>query len=171
MVDKSENKRVHRLPISTCGNAKVDKSGRFFRIFYFFFYFFSYTPFYLLLCNYPIFTKHPVLSAIMRFFHFFDPLFTLFCTFSHPYNQERSVQSPNHDDSKPLSRADARTPPTPAYFFYTFCSNLWATATLAQNGILGLRVSLLKKLKPFSYHPPTFKAWPPNAIIPCRIKK
>ena len=124
MVDKSENKRVHRLPISTCENAKVDKSGRFFRIFYFFFYFFSYTPFYLLLCNYPIFTKHPVLSAIMRFFHFFDPFLHFFCTFSHPYNRERSIQSPNHNDSKPLSRADARTHPTPAHFFYIFCSNL-----------------------------------------------
>ena len=120
MVDKTVFRFVHRLPISTCENAKVDKSGRFFRIFYFFFYFFSYTPFYLLLCYYPFFTKHPHLSAIMRFFHFFDPFFTLFCTFSHPYNRERSIQSPNHDDSKPLSRADARTHPTPAHFFYLF---------------------------------------------------
>lgn len=122
-VDKSENKRVHRLPISTCENAKVDKSGRLFCIFYFFFYFFSYTPFYLLLCYYPFFTKHPVLSAIMRFFHFFDPFFTLFCTFSHLFT---SIQSKTiHPISKPKypkspSRADARTHPTPTHFFYIF---------------------------------------------------
>ena len=124
MVDKSENKRVHQLPISTCENAKVDKSGRFFCIFYFFFYFFSYTHIYLLLCNYPFFTKHHVLSAIMRFFHFFDPLFTLFCTFSHPYNRERSIQSPvttianqsrNHSPAR--TRGHTRPPHTSFIFF------------------------------------------------------
>ena len=132
MVDKTVFRFVHHLPISTCENAKVDKSGRFFRIFYFFFYFFSYTPIYLLLCNYPIFTKHPVLSAIMRFFHFFAPNFTPFCTFSNPYNQERSLKTKanlqtNRTKAEPkiYSRADARTPPTPAHFFYIFCSNLW----------------------------------------------
>ena len=126
MVDKTVFRFVHHLPISTCGNAKVDKSGRFFRIFYFFFYFFSYTPFYLLLCYYPFLPKHPVLSAIMRFFHFFAPFFTLFCTFSHQYNREWSLTTkPNPQTNrtqvtqKSLSRADARTPPTPAHFFYT----------------------------------------------------
>ena len=123
MVDKTVFRFVHHLPISTCGNAKVDKSGRFFRIFYFFFYFFSYTPIYLLLCNYPFLPKHHVLSAIMRFFHFFDPFFTLFL---HPFRYNsiplRFLQSP-HSRTKSLplthSRADARTHPTPAYFFYT----------------------------------------------------
>ena len=79
--------RFSICPPFTCENAKVDKSGRFFRIFYFFFYFFSYTPFYLLLCYYPFFTKHPVLSAIMRFFLLFWPLFY---TFLHLFT---SIQS------------------------------------------------------------------------------
>ena len=105
------------LPAETSKWTKVDA---FLVPFIYFLLFFSYTPFYLLLCNYPFLPKHPVLSAIMRFFHFFDPFFTLFCTFSHPYNRERSIQSPNHIDSKPLSRADARTHPTPAHFFYLF---------------------------------------------------
>ena len=126
MVDKTVFRFVHHLPISTCRNVKVDKSGRFFRIFYFFFYFFSYTPFYLLLCNYPFFTKHPVLSAIMRFFHFFDPFFTLFCTFSHPYNRIRSIQSPvtskpNHSKiSLPRGRADTPDPRSLLFYFFSF---------------------------------------------------
>ena len=45
MVDKSENKRVHRLPISTCENVKVDKSGRIFSTFYLFFTFFLLYPY------------------------------------------------------------------------------------------------------------------------------
>ena len=105
------------LPAKTSKWTKVDA---FLSTFIYFLLFFSYTPIYLLLCNYPFFTKYPLLSAIMRFFHFFDPFFTLFCTFSRPYNRERSIQSPGHDDSKPLSRADARTHPTPAHFFYLF---------------------------------------------------
>ena len=44
-VDKSENKRVHRLYISTCGNVKVDKSGRIFSTFYLFFTFFLLYPY------------------------------------------------------------------------------------------------------------------------------
>lgn len=44
-VDKSENKRVHRLPISTCENVKVDKSGRIFSTFYLFFTFFLLYPY------------------------------------------------------------------------------------------------------------------------------
>ena len=127
MVDKTVFRFVHHLPISTCGNTKVDKSGRFFRIFYFFFYFFSYTPIYLLLCNYSIFTKHPVLSAIMHFLHFFDPFFTLFCTFSLQFATPRYLSDPYNppshrtkDKQKIYSRAGARTPPTPAYFFYIF---------------------------------------------------
>lgn len=70
MVDKTVFQFVHHLPISTCGNAKVDKSGRFFRIFYFFFTFFSYTPIYLLLCNYPFLPKRPLLSAVLLYFYF-----------------------------------------------------------------------------------------------------
>lgn len=44
-VDKSENKRVHCLCISTCENVKVDKSGRIFSTFYLFFTFFLLYPY------------------------------------------------------------------------------------------------------------------------------
>ena len=66
------------------------------------------TPFYQRLCVF--------FTFLTPFLHFFAP----FHTFSRPYNRERSIQSPNHHDSKPLSRADARTHPTPAHFFYLF---------------------------------------------------
>lgn len=102
MVDKTVFRFVHHLPISTCGNAKVDKSGRFFRIFYFFFYFFSYTPFYLLLCNYPFFPKHPHLSAIMHFFHFFAPFLTPFLHFFAPF-QIHTIKT-----IRPISRQNGR---------------------------------------------------------------
>lgn len=135
MVDKTVFQFVHHLHISTCGNAKVDKSGRFFRIFYFFFYFFSYTPFYLLLCYYPFLPKHPVLSAIMRFFHFFDPFFTLFYTFSHPFDpsQRKQISSrrdlvhrhtlrPNPVIPLPRGRADTADPCVLLlYFFVLTC--------------------------------------------------
>ena len=136
MVDKTVFRFVHHLPISTCGNAKVDKSGRFFRIFYFFFYFFSYTPIYLLLCNYSFLSKHPVLSAIMRFFHFFDPFFTLFCTFSHLFtsiqsrtiypislhNGEQITPKITPKTTLPRGRADTADPPILLlYFFVLTC--------------------------------------------------
>lgn len=127
MVDKTVFRFVHRLPISTCENAKVDKSGRFFRIFYFFFYFFSYTPFYLLLCNYPLLPKHPHLSAIMRFFHFFDPLFTLFhihtIKSNPPQNDFKSpvTSKPNHSKiSLPRGRADTPDPRSFLFYFFSF---------------------------------------------------
>ena len=119
MVDKTVFRFVHHLPISTCGNAKVDKSGRFFRIFYFFFYFFSYTPIYLLLCNYPFLPKHPHLSAIMRFFHFFDPFFTLFCThfatiqyLSDSYNLLTAERNHSHSPTPARTRGHTRPPHT-----------------------------------------------------------
>lgn len=113
MVDKTVFRFVHRLPISTCENAKVDKSGRFFRIFYFFFYFFSYTPFYLLLCYYPFLPKHPVLSAIMRFFHFFWPLFY---TFLHLFAPLQSLTTKanlltSRLSSPPHVKTQSRNPP------------------------------------------------------------
>lgn len=167
------------LPAKTSKWTKVDA---FLVPFIYFLLFFSYTPIYLLLCNYLLFTKQPLLSAIMLFLPFFDPFFTLFCTFSHPFDPSQRKQISSHWDLVhrhmlrlnpviPLPRGRADTPDPRSLLLYSSRFNLWATATLAQNGILGLRVSLLKKLKPFSYHPPTFKAWPPNAIIPCRIKK
>ncbi len=104
------------LPAETSKWTKVDA---FLSTFIYFLLFFSYTPIYLLLCNYPIFTKQPVLSAIMRFFHFFAPFFDLLLPFSRTmqFIQIPTILIPTHH--KIPSRADARTPPTPAYFFYT----------------------------------------------------
>lgn len=131
MVDKTVFRFVHHLPISTCENAKVDKSGRFFRIFYFFFYFFSYTPVYLLLCNYPIFTKHPVLSAVMRFFTFLTPFFTLFDPFLLPFDPSQRFRISSHRDLVhrhkprlnpiiPLPRGRADTPDPRLLLLYSF---------------------------------------------------
>ena len=125
-VDKTVFRFVHHLPISTCENTKVDKSGRFFRIFYIFFTFFSYTPFYLLLCNYPFFTKYPLLSAIMRFFHFFDPFFAPFHYNSLQFTTPQIHTISRHNGSKSIpnysparTRGHRRPPPT-SFIYFSF---------------------------------------------------
>lgn len=102
------------LPAETSKWTKVDA---FLVPFIYFLLFFSYTPIYLLLCNYPFLPKRPLLSAIMRFFHFFDPFFTLFCTFSHPFCyhlipvKTKANLPSNHSqsDGNPLPRGRADT--------------------------------------------------------------
>ena len=121
-VDKTVFRFVHHLHISTCENAKVDKSGRFFRIFYFFFYFFSYTPFYLLLCYYPFFTKHPVLSAIMRFFHFLTPFLHFFAPFHiHTIESDLSnLQTTTIANHSPARTRGHTRPPLTSFIYFSF---------------------------------------------------
>ena len=105
------------LPAETSKWTKVDA---FLVPFIYFLLFFSYTPIYLLLCNYPIFTKQPVLSAIMLFLPFFWPLFYTFYTqFATPSHVKNDPPNPlschSQSDGNPSparTRGHRRPPPT-----------------------------------------------------------
>lgn len=113
------------LPAKTSKWTKVDA---FLVPFIYFLLFFSYTPIYLLLCNYPFFPKHPLLSAIMRFFTFLTPFLHFFAPFhihtikNDPSNlpsRREQITPKNHSPAR--TRGHTRPPLTSVIFFVLTC--------------------------------------------------